>query len=57
MKLRTKFSNRNLDDMFRLIYSVKLGTDAPLANHNPTIFTVPSGTEKLNKSLQVDRNS
>ena len=37
-------------------HSVSLGTDPPLANHNPAIFSVPptppppQGTEKLNKS-------
>ena len=28
----------------------------PLANHNPAIFSVPPGTEKLDKSPQTDKN-
>ena len=55
MKLSRRFSHRNLDSMFRLIYSVSLGTDPPLANHNPAIFSVPPGTEKLNKFPQADK--
>ena len=31
-------------------HSVSLGIDPPLANHNPVIFSVPPGTEKLAKS-------
>ena len=26
--------------------SVSLGTDPPLSNHNPVIFSIPPGTEK-----------
>ena len=32
------------------INSVSLGTDLPLANHNPAISSVPPVTENLNKS-------
>ena len=35
------------------MYSISLGTDPSLANHNPAIFSVPSGTEKHNKSPQA----
>lgn len=28
---------------------------SPLANHNPAIFSVPRGTEKLNKSTEADK--
>ena len=33
---------------FQFPHSVILGTDPHLANHNPAIFSVPPGTEKLN---------
>ena len=36
-------------------HSVSLGTDPPLVNHNLAIFSVHSGTEKLNKSPQADK--
>ena len=33
------------------LHSASLGTDPSLlANHNPAIFSIPLGTEKLNKS-------
>ena len=35
------------------MYSICLGTDPSLANNNPAIFSVPSGTEKRNKSPQA----
>ena len=35
--------------------SVSLRTDPPLVNHNLAIFSVHSGTEKLNKSPQADK--
>ena len=36
--------------MFRLIHSISLGNDPPLASHNPTIFSLPPGNEKFIKS-------
>ena len=35
------------------MYSISLGTDPSLANHNSAIFSVPLGTEKRNKAPQA----
>ena len=36
------------------LHSASLGTDPSLlANHNPAIFSIPLGTEKLNKSPRL----
>ena len=35
--------------------SISLGTDPPLANHNPAT-SVPPGTGNRNKSPQADKN-
>ena len=36
-----------------MLYMYSISTDPSLANHNPAIFSVPSGTEKRNKSPQA----
>ena len=34
-------------------HSVSLGTDPPLANHNPVIFSVPQALKNLKSSLKL----
>ena len=41
--------------LFKPDHSVSLSTDHPLANDNPRMFSVPPGTEKLNKFHQADK--
>ena len=56
MKFSKKFSQRNIDGMFRLISSDSLGTDHPssLANHQPAI---PPGTEQLISPLMQTKRT
>ena len=68
MKFSKKFSQRNIDGMFRLISSDSLGTDHPssLANHQPAIFLqlhptphphpIPPGTEQLISPLMQTKS-
>ena len=48
---------RQIDIVDKDIYSISLGTDPPSSKPqpNPAIFSVPSGTKKLNKSPQGNK--